>query len=158
MSLPSLALIENWPVPAATAGVVRADGTVLGTHGPVDRRFPLASVTKPLAAHAALVAYEEGAIEFDERIDPDAELGQQHCRPLMPAHPRAQGQIGPSVVAVRGPAPNSRGDPRVRPLPTQADIAEAAVLIKREMRDVHAPPDPGRERIAASGRHSHRPP
>ncbi|NUR44150.1 MAG: serine hydrolase, partial [Streptomyces sp.] len=64
MSLKSLALIENWPVPTAAAGVVRADGTVLGTHGPVDRRFPLASVTKPLAAYAALVAYEEGAIEL----------------------------------------------------------------------------------------------
>ncbi|NUO46587.1 MAG: serine hydrolase, partial [Streptomyces sp.] len=66
MSLKSLALIENWPVPTAAAGVVRGDGTVLGTHGPVDRRFPLASVTKPLAAYAALVAYEEGAIELDE--------------------------------------------------------------------------------------------
>ncbi|CAM5534451.1 hypothetical protein SGLAM104S_00162 [Streptomyces glaucescens] len=67
MSLNSLALIENWPVPAAAAGVVRADGTVLGTHGPAGRRFPLASVTKPLAAYAVLVAYEEGAIELDER-------------------------------------------------------------------------------------------
>ena len=33
MSLQSLALIENWPVPAAAAGVVRADGTVLGRNG-----------------------------------------------------------------------------------------------------------------------------
>ena len=65
MSLQSLALIENWPVPTAAAGVVRADGRVLGTHGPVERRFPLASVTKPLAAYAVLVAYEEGAIELD---------------------------------------------------------------------------------------------
>ncbi|MEV0205232.1 serine hydrolase domain-containing protein [Streptomyces sp. NPDC050788] len=70
MSLQSLALIDNWPVPAAAAGVVRADGTVLGTHGAVDRRFPLASVTKPLAAYAALVAYEEGAIELDEPAGP----------------------------------------------------------------------------------------
>ncbi len=52
----SLALIENWPVPTAAAAVVRADGTVVGTHGPTDRRFALASVTKPLAAYAALVA------------------------------------------------------------------------------------------------------
>ncbi|MGJ3559436.1 serine hydrolase domain-containing protein [Streptomyces sp. INA 01156] len=66
MSLKSLALIENWPVPTAAAGVVRADGTVLGTHGPAGHRFPLASVTKPLAAYAVLVAYEEGAIELDE--------------------------------------------------------------------------------------------
>ncbi|MEU8586827.1 serine hydrolase domain-containing protein [Streptomyces sp. NPDC048664] len=69
-SLRSLALIENWPVPTAAAAVVRADGTVLGTHGPVGHRFALASVTKPLAAYAVLVAYEEGAIELDEPAGP----------------------------------------------------------------------------------------
>ncbi|UIX34925.1 serine hydrolase domain-containing protein [Streptomyces sp. GQFP] len=69
-SLKSLALIENWPVPTAAAAVVRADGAVLGSHGPLDHRFPLASVTKPLAAYAALVAYEEGAIELDEPAGP----------------------------------------------------------------------------------------
>ncbi|MGI5511201.1 serine hydrolase domain-containing protein [Streptomyces sp. CA-106131] len=70
MSLQSLALIENWPVATAAAAVVRADGTVLGTRGPVDHRFPLASVTKPLAAYAVLVAYEEGAVELDEAAGP----------------------------------------------------------------------------------------
>jgi CubicO group peptidase (beta-lactamase class C family) len=70
MSLQSLASIENWPVPTAAAAVVRADGTVLGAHGPGGRRFPLASVTKPLAAYAALVAYEEGAVELDEPAGP----------------------------------------------------------------------------------------
>jgi CubicO group peptidase (beta-lactamase class C family) len=70
MSLQSLALIENWPVPTAAAAVVRADGTVLGTHGPLGHRFPLASVTKPLAAYAVLVAYEEGAVELDEAAGP----------------------------------------------------------------------------------------
>ncbi|MFD8395071.1 serine hydrolase domain-containing protein [Streptomyces sp. NPDC059680] len=69
-SLTSVASIEKWPVPTAAAGVVRADGTVLGTHGPVGHRFALASVTKPLAAYAALVAYEEGAIELDEPAGP----------------------------------------------------------------------------------------
>lgn len=67
----SLALIENWPVPNAAAAVVRADGTVVGTHGPTSRPFPLASVTKPLAAYAALVAYEEGAVELDEPAGPE---------------------------------------------------------------------------------------
>jgi CubicO group peptidase (beta-lactamase class C family) len=67
----SLAMIENWPVPTAAAAVVRADGTVAGSYGPTDRRFPLASVTKPLAAYAALVAYEEGAIELDEPAGPE---------------------------------------------------------------------------------------
>jgi CubicO group peptidase (beta-lactamase class C family) len=67
----SVAMIENWPVPTAAAAVVRADGTVAGSHGPADHRFPLASVTKPLAAYAALVAYEEGAIELDEPAGPE---------------------------------------------------------------------------------------
>ncbi|MFD3354589.1 serine hydrolase domain-containing protein [Streptomyces fradiae] len=67
----SLAMIENWPVPAAAAAVVRADGTLAGAHGPTDRRFPLASVTKPLTAYAALVAYEEGAVELDEPAGPE---------------------------------------------------------------------------------------
>lgn len=70
MSLQSLALISNWPVPTAAAAVVRADGTVAGTRGPGGHRFALASVTKPLAAYAALVAYEEGAIELDEPAGP----------------------------------------------------------------------------------------
>ncbi|MFJ8792867.1 serine hydrolase domain-containing protein [Streptomyces sp. NPDC102462] len=70
MALQSLALVGEWPVATAAAGVVRADGTVLGTHGPAGLRFPLASVTKPLTAYAALVAYEEGAIELDEPAGP----------------------------------------------------------------------------------------
>ncbi|UGY91193.1 serine hydrolase domain-containing protein [Streptomyces gobiensis] len=67
----SLRIIENWPVDTAAAAVVRAGGTVAGSHGPVDRRFELASVTKPLAAYAALVAIEEGAIELDEPAGPE---------------------------------------------------------------------------------------
>ncbi|MCP3821200.1 beta-lactamase family protein [Streptomyces sp. A3M-1-3] len=67
----SLRMIENWPVPTAAAAVVRADGTVAGSHGPTSQCFPLASVTKPLVAYAALVAYEEGAIEFGEPAGPD---------------------------------------------------------------------------------------
>ncbi|MBZ9638451.1 serine hydrolase [Streptomyces sp. PSKA30] len=70
MSLKSLALIDSWPVSAAAAGVVRADGAVLGRRGAVGERFALASVTKPLAAYAVLVAYEEGAIELDEPAGP----------------------------------------------------------------------------------------
>lgn len=64
-------MIENWPVPTAAAAVVRADGAVAGSYGPADRRFPLASVTKPLAAYAALVAVEEGAVELDEPAGPE---------------------------------------------------------------------------------------
>ncbi|KIZ18504.1 serine hydrolase domain-containing protein [Streptomyces natalensis] len=67
----SLRMIENWPVPTAAAAVVRADGTVAGAHGPLERRFPLASVTKPIAAYAALLAVEEGAVELDEPAGPE---------------------------------------------------------------------------------------
>lgn len=67
----SLRMIENWPVPTAAAAVVRADGTVAGAHGPTGRRFELASVTKPLAAYAALVAVEEGAVDLDEPAGPE---------------------------------------------------------------------------------------
>ncbi|MFI5617567.1 serine hydrolase domain-containing protein [Streptomyces sp. NPDC051567] len=66
----SLRIIENWPVGTAAAAVVRADGSLAGSHGPLGHRFPLASVTKPLTAYAALVAYEEGAIELDEPAGP----------------------------------------------------------------------------------------
>ncbi|MEU6737097.1 serine hydrolase domain-containing protein [Streptomyces physcomitrii] len=67
----SLALTENWPVPTAAAAVVRADGSVAGVRGPADTRFALASVTKPLAAYAVLVALEEGALELDEPAGPE---------------------------------------------------------------------------------------
>jgi CubicO group peptidase (beta-lactamase class C family) len=67
----SLRMIEKWPVPNAAAAVVRADATVAGALGPTGDRFPLASVTKPLAAYAVLVAYEEGAIELDEPAGPE---------------------------------------------------------------------------------------
>ncbi|MGD9483353.1 serine hydrolase domain-containing protein [Streptomyces sp. TRM70308] len=66
----SLRMIDNWPVDTAAAAVIRADRTVAGAHGPVDRRFALASVTKPLAAYAVLVAVEEGAVELDEPAGP----------------------------------------------------------------------------------------
>lgn len=66
-----LSLIETWPVPHAAAAVVRRDGSPAGTHGPVDRPFPLASVTKPLTAYAALVAYEEGVYELDDPAGPE---------------------------------------------------------------------------------------
>ena len=66
----SLAITETWPVETAATAVVRADGSVTGSRGPTGQTFWLASVTKPLAAYAALVAYEEGAIELDEPAGP----------------------------------------------------------------------------------------
>lgn len=65
----ALSRIDTWPVGNAAAAVVGHDG-VLATHGPVDRPFPLASVTKPLAALACLVAVEEGAVDLDDPAGP----------------------------------------------------------------------------------------
>jgi CubicO group peptidase (beta-lactamase class C family) len=67
----SLQLIGTWPVAGAAAGVVRRDGGVAGTYGEVARAFPLASVTKPLTAYAALVACEEGVFELDDPAGPE---------------------------------------------------------------------------------------
>ncbi|MGM1061094.1 serine hydrolase domain-containing protein [Saccharothrix sp. Mg75] len=66
----SLRAVSSWPVETAAVAVVRADGEVLGEHGPVDHRFPLASVTKLLTSYAVLVAVEEGAVEWDQQAGP----------------------------------------------------------------------------------------
>jgi CubicO group peptidase (beta-lactamase class C family) len=66
----SLRLIDDWPVPTAAVAVVRADGRIAGSHGPVGHRFALASVTKPLVAYAVLIAVEEGAVELAEPAGP----------------------------------------------------------------------------------------
>lgn len=65
----ALTQLDTWPVGAAAAAVI-GPGGVLGTHGPVDRVFGLASVTKPLTALACLVAVEEGAVDLDEPAGP----------------------------------------------------------------------------------------
>lgn len=62
-----LAQLAGWPVPTAAAAVV-GPGGVLATYGDVDRPFALASVTKPLAALAALIAVEEGGIGLDDPV------------------------------------------------------------------------------------------
>lgn len=61
----------DWPVGHAAAAVVAADGTVLAAAGDQERMFRLASVTKPLAAYAVLVAVEEGAVEWGTPAGPD---------------------------------------------------------------------------------------
>jgi CubicO group peptidase (beta-lactamase class C family) len=65
--------VLDWPVPNAAAAVLSPAG-VLATVGDPTMRFRLASVTKPLAALAALVAVEEEAIELDRPLG-EAELG-----------------------------------------------------------------------------------
>lgn len=63
-------MVDEWPVENVAVAVVGADGTVRGTHGPKDREFKLASVTKLLSAYAVLIAVEEGAVEWDQPAGP----------------------------------------------------------------------------------------
>jgi CubicO group peptidase (beta-lactamase class C family) len=70
----ALAQIASWPVDHAAAVVVTSGWTV-ETAGEVERPFPLASVTKPLAALAALVAVEEEAVGLDEPLPADVLAG-----------------------------------------------------------------------------------
>ncbi|MCW2644980.1 MAG: CubicO group peptidase beta-lactamase class family [Pseudonocardiales bacterium] len=87
-----LSTIDDWPVPTAAAAVVGPDG-MLAAHGPSAQPFRLASVTKPLAALAMLVAVEEGAIELtepaDEALLPGATLRHllAHASGLAPERP-----------------------------------------------------------------------
>ncbi len=70
----TLDLIDDWPVETAAAAVVGRSG-VLECRGPVDDDFYLASVTKPLAASAILVAVEEEAVRLDEPADEEVVPG-----------------------------------------------------------------------------------
>jgi CubicO group peptidase (beta-lactamase class C family) len=65
-----LTAIDDWPVTTAAAEVIGTGG-VLATRGPGDEQFPLASLTKPLAVLAALVAVEEGAVSLNDPVLPD---------------------------------------------------------------------------------------
>ncbi len=67
----SLRAVEQWPVEHVAVAVVRADGRIRGSHGPQDREFRLASVTKLLTAYAVLLAVEEGAVEWDTPAGPE---------------------------------------------------------------------------------------
>ncbi|MGH3133117.1 MAG: serine hydrolase domain-containing protein [Gaiellaceae bacterium] len=64
----ALRQIETWPVAFAAAGVAR-DGSVR-TRGDTRRAVRLASVSKPVAALALLVAAEEGVVDLDEPVGP----------------------------------------------------------------------------------------
>ncbi len=68
IDIESLELIGTWPVDHVAAAVVVPDGRV-ATAGPVDKRFVLASVTKPLFAYACLIAIEEGTLTLDDADD-----------------------------------------------------------------------------------------
>jgi CubicO group peptidase (beta-lactamase class C family) len=65
----ALRQIDGWPVELAAAGIVDPDGRV-ATQGEAARPFWLASVSKPVAALATMIAAEEGVIDLDEPAGP----------------------------------------------------------------------------------------
>jgi CubicO group peptidase (beta-lactamase class C family) len=66
----ALRQIDEWPAPTAAAGVLRS-GDVVAAHGPRDRVFRWASVTKLVTTLATLVAAEEGVVDLDEPAGPE---------------------------------------------------------------------------------------
>ena len=65
----ALRQIDGWPVPFAVAGALTSEGRI-ETHGDPSRHLRLASVSKPVAALALLVAAEEGVVDLDEPAGP----------------------------------------------------------------------------------------
>jgi CubicO group peptidase (beta-lactamase class C family) len=65
----ALRQIDAWDVDFAAAGVVDPAGRLF-THGDTARAVRLASVSKPVAALAILVAAEEGVVDLDEPAGP----------------------------------------------------------------------------------------
>jgi CubicO group peptidase (beta-lactamase class C family) len=65
--------VEEWPPETVAVGVLR-DGEILGSHGPRDRVFRWASVTKLVTAVAVLVAAEEGVVDLDEPAGPPGSM------------------------------------------------------------------------------------
>jgi CubicO group peptidase (beta-lactamase class C family) len=65
----ALRQIDGWPVEFAAAGVVDPTGAV-STRSDAARAVRLASVSKPVAALAVLIAAEEGVVDLDEPAGP----------------------------------------------------------------------------------------
>ena len=89
----ALDLTASWPVPHVSAAVLRG-GEVVATAGDLDRVQRLASISKPMAAWAILVAVEEGVVELDQPV------GQPGCtlRHLL-AHAGGYGFDGDEPIA-----------------------------------------------------------
>ena len=72
----SLRSVQQWPVDTVAvavvdaSGVVVPSGVVVHSHGPQDRPFRLASVTKLLSAYAVLLAVQEGALDWHQPAGP----------------------------------------------------------------------------------------
>lgn len=64
---PVLAALERWPVGFAAGAIIGPD-SILETFGDTAQVLPVASLTKPLAAWALMVAVEEASIDLDAQI------------------------------------------------------------------------------------------
>lgn len=67
MSHEVLARVDDWAPDTIAVAVTDATST-LATHGPTERVLPFASVTKPLAAYATLIAVQDGLLHLDEPV------------------------------------------------------------------------------------------
>ena len=61
--------LDAWPAEHLSVAVVTPSG-IVSSIGALDRRYRLASVTKPLVATAVLLAVEEGALSLDDPAGP----------------------------------------------------------------------------------------
>lgn len=89
--------VSQWPVEHAAVAVVSAAGEILNTHGPQDRVFDLASLTKLLSAYAVLLAVEEEALDLDARAGPVGSTVRHllaHASGLAAAQHRVQAEPG----------------------------------------------------------------
>lgn len=89
----TLRQIDSWQASFAAAAVLDRSGT-LATHGDLDARVQIASVTKLLSAIAVLVAVEEGTVGLEDPV------GQPGCtlRHLL-CHAGGYGFDTPAVIA-----------------------------------------------------------
>ncbi|MGN6608680.1 MAG: serine hydrolase domain-containing protein [Jatrophihabitans sp.] len=126
----ALEAVASWPVPTAAAAVIGPSG-VVDTIGPVDEPFWLASVTKPLAALAVLVAVEEEAVSLDDPADPELLPGATlrhllaHASGLNEDNVRTGPTDIPPLRRARVVAP-----PGTRRIYTNAAIEQAARLVE----------------------------
>ena len=65
----ALRQVEGWPAETVAVAMLRG-GEEVAAHGPRERVFRWASVTKPVTALAALVAAEEGILDLDDPAGP----------------------------------------------------------------------------------------
>ncbi|WP_375491088.1 serine hydrolase domain-containing protein [uncultured Jatrophihabitans sp.] len=149
----ALAQLDDWPVETVAAAVVGPAG-VLATHGSIDTQVPLASVTKPLAALAVLVAVEEEAVTLDdpaeENLLPGATLRHllAHASGVAPERPlRSFGPAQRRVYSNVGIEFAARLVERATGMPF-ADYLAGAVLDPLGMRGTYLDGSPARDAVS----------